>query len=76
MKMSWTVQEIQTQLDGSSAFINNCFTDESAAQADFHTKCAAASLSSVPIHVVNMNDYSGYQIKHECFNHANVVPGG
>lgn len=72
----WTVIEIQTQLDGRSGFICAYHTNEDEAKADYHTKCAAASLSSVPIHSVALNDYTGYQIMRECFNHARVVPGG
>lgn len=76
MNMCWTVIEIQTQLDGTSAFICAYHTDEDQAKADYHTKCAAASLSSVPIHSVALNDYTGYQMMRDCFNHAGVVPGG
>lgn len=72
----WTVIEIQTQLDGSSGFICAYHTNEDQAKADYHTKCAAASLSSIPIHSVALNDYTGYQMTRECFNHAGVVPGG
>lgn len=76
MKMCWTVIEIQTQLDGSSAFICAYHTDEDEAKADYHTKCAAAALSSVPIHSVTLNDYTGYMITREYYNHAGVTPEG
>ena len=70
----FVVVEIITQTDGRIAAPVNAFEEEPLALSKYYSVCAQASKSSYPVHSVMLMSGEAFEIKHECFKHAQPEP--
>lgn len=67
--MNYAVLEIKTS-SGTTTFVNpTAYTTKDTAEAEYHTLCATAAVSTVEVDTVVLIREDGIPIERECFKH-------
>lgn len=68
--MKYIITEMQTNAEGTTAFLPQEQTDDrNAAESVYYSKLASAAISSVPIHTVTLETNEGFQLMAKCYQH-------
>ena len=73
--MNYIIVEMQTN-GGTTAVPTSVKSTYETAEQEYHTKCAYAAVSNVPVHAVSMITENGVPVekKHECYKHGQPTP--
>lgn len=73
--MNYIIIESQTT-NGTTAIIPVVKSTFETAMQEYHTKCAYAAVSQVPLHAVSLIMENGAPVKdrHECYDHRQPEP--
>ena len=68
----YIIIEVQTQIDGSSAYLVSTEQTRNNADSVFYLKMASAAISQVPIHTVKLFDIYGNELLTGTYDHREV----
>lgn len=69
--MKYIIQEMQTNAEGTTAFVPPEQRDNrNEADSVFYARASAAAVSSVPVHTVTLETNEGFQLNQICYKHG------
>ena len=68
----YIIIEVQTQLDGTSAYLVETEPIRNNADSTFYLKMSSAAISTVPIHTVKLFDIYGNELMTGTYDHREV----